>query len=235
MPGRERRIILQERDQRLLSALDSYRVVDREQAMRLAPFSSVSRANARLLRLVQAGFLRRSFIGPTGAGRKAIYRPGRLRASFSEKLLRHQLALNAVRLAFEAEGRLLSWRSFSTPLSHVSSLVPDGYVEIADQRGVIPVFIETDCGTEPGSVVRRKAEHYLRFASSGEFERLFGREQFRVALITTSERRAQNLASAILAVTPKLFFITTLPRINSDGPYASVWLRPDGRAGQPLL
>src|ERR1700722_8144317 len=58
MAGNKRTsIMLQERDLRLLEALDSMRVIDREQASVVAGFRSRTRANERLLALTQAGYL----------------------------------------------------------------------------------------------------------------------------------------------------------------------------------
>ena len=62
-------LVLQERDRRLLEALESMRVVDREQAKVVCGFRSTRRANARLLALTRAGFLKRAFVG----SRQAVY------------------------------------------------------------------------------------------------------------------------------------------------------------------
>jgi hypothetical protein len=65
--------LAQSRDKHLLLALDTLRVIDREQAKLVAGFNSTTRANTRLLKLKQAGFLRRFFIGTPEGGVKAIY------------------------------------------------------------------------------------------------------------------------------------------------------------------
>ena len=49
------------------------RVIDRDQAKRVASFGSTTQVNARLLRLTRAGLLRRFFLGTKGGGQKAIY------------------------------------------------------------------------------------------------------------------------------------------------------------------
>src|SRR5258708_26414910 len=66
-------IVLQDRDRHLLRELALMRVIDREQAMCVAPFGSTTRANSRLLGLTRAGFLRRFFLGTVGGARKALY------------------------------------------------------------------------------------------------------------------------------------------------------------------
>ena len=70
MAGNKRTsIVLQERDLRLLEALETMRVIDREQAKVVAGFRSTRRANDRLLTLTRAGFLKQAFIG----SRQAVY------------------------------------------------------------------------------------------------------------------------------------------------------------------
>ena len=56
MPGNNNTtLMLQDRDLRLLEALDTMRVANREQAKVVAGFRSTTRANARLLALTRAG------------------------------------------------------------------------------------------------------------------------------------------------------------------------------------
>src|SRR2546427_12837069 len=66
-------MVIQERDRDLLRELAVMRVIDREQAKTIAGFGSTTRANARLLALTRAGFLRRFFLGTTAGGTKALY------------------------------------------------------------------------------------------------------------------------------------------------------------------
>ena len=66
-------LILQDRDRRLLEALETMRIMDRNQVMTVAGFGSVTRVNTRLLRLKKAGLLRRLFVGTFAGNRKALY------------------------------------------------------------------------------------------------------------------------------------------------------------------
>src|SRR5260370_41986260 len=66
-------LVLQDRDRHLLRELSIMRVIDREQAKRVAGFGSTTQVNARLLRLTRAGLLRTVFLGTKGGGQKAIY------------------------------------------------------------------------------------------------------------------------------------------------------------------
>jgi hypothetical protein len=109
-------VVLQERDLRLLEALESMRVINREQAKVVAGFRSTRRANDRLLILTRGGFLKRAFIG----SREAVYwlasRPlqdkKRKDADASVEpaalFLKHQLEINRIRLPGEVLDSLLA-------------------------------------------------------------------------------------------------------------------------------
>lgn len=224
-------------DENLLRALQSFRVIDREQAKRLGPFTSTSRANTRLLQLVRAGQLKR--FSPVHS-RTCLYRLPRGRSPVNGITLQHQLALNALCLLIAEEAqsstplRIVASHASSQPLSTLIPLVPDGYLEIECDANTHHVFLELDLGTEGLPIWRRKAELYFRLASSGEFERLFGNVQFRVAVITEGARRAQSIARCLSSVTKKLFFLRSIENINKQGFFQGLWLRPDGSEA-PLL
>jgi hypothetical protein len=92
-----------------------------------------------------------------------------------------------------------------------------------------------DLGTEAVPVVARKASLYLQLATSGEFSQAFGRGQFRVLLITTSDRRLQNLREPIAKLTDKIFWFTTLETVSPERFWSAAWLRPGGDQLQSLL
>src|SRR5581483_3376047 len=131
MAGHKRTtIVLQERDLRLLEALQSMRVINREQAKVVAGFHSTRRANDRLLMLTRAGFLKRAFVGSREAvywlPGKALDQKGRQGATPSHEpaalFLKHQLEINRVHLLVEYSGISIrgwwfaGWRSFQKPL-----------------------------------------------------------------------------------------------------------------------
>jgi hypothetical protein len=192
-------IVLQERDRRLLEALESMRVIDREQAKVVAGFHSTRRANDRLLNLARAGFLKRAFIG----SRQAVYwlpskgpqdskrhrwdAPSEPAALF----LNHQLQINKIHLLVQYAAIpsrvwwFVRWQSFQQPLSATVPLIPDGYFEIGSSQAFRPSFVEVDLGTESVAVFTKKAQLYLQLAATGEFSQAFSRRQFRVLVITT--------------------------------------------------
>lgn len=66
-------IVLTPRDLLVLRTLVITRVLDSEQVRTIAGFLSVRRTNRRLLKLVQAGLLRRWFVGTESGGQRALY------------------------------------------------------------------------------------------------------------------------------------------------------------------
>ncbi len=241
MPGNKGRVglILQPRDQKLLAALRILRVVDREQAERIAGYRSLRRANTRLLALSRSGFLRRSFIGAIGSGRRALYRLPGDRARLNPSFLEHQLLINRVYLRLRessAEGvRLSSWRSFARPIAPSIPLIPDGYAELERSGQSYSIFLEVDRGTESSIVWREKARTYRSLALSGEFARIYGEEKFRVAVLAPSFRRVESMRRAVSEVTDKLFWFSIFEIIDRGSFFGSVWLRPTGEEKVPLL
>jgi hypothetical protein len=207
-------------------------VLDREQAKLAGPFRSTTRANARLLALTKAGLLARTFLGTIPGGRKAVYvSPGHKRRRAAASHLEHQLMVAQIYHAFRAcgrgSGRDVEWQTFGAPILAGSRLIPDGLLQISSTADRVSLFIEADRGTEPLSVWRRKAEKYVELALGGHHEPVCGPGPFQVVVVAPGERRASSIARAISSVTEKLFWLTTAEQLQTCGPCASIWLRPD--------
>lgn len=251
-------IVLQERDRRLLRELGIMRVIDREQAAIVAGFGSTTRVNTRLLKLTRAGLLKRLRLGVLDGTPKALYalsskgaaligRPpeesaGKPAQGFSGDLfLEHQLGINSVYITVKHRPiplggvRFRSWKSFSTPLAPSVALIPDGYLELDSPQGVRGMFLENDLGTEALRIWKTKVEGYLSLATSGEFARLFGGNQFRVLVLCPSEGRLASIRSAIAQYTDKIFWFATLDDIKQGGFWTPVWLRPAGTLRLSIL
>ena len=234
------------------------RIIDREQAKRVAGFGSTTQVNARLLLLTRAGLLRRFFLGTKSGGLKAIYSLSKAGAALVQVPLRgpkrrngelvvadffaaHQLAINEIYCELKyrpipihgtAFGK---WISFHEPVDRAVRLIPDGYFEARTPEKVMCAFLEVDLGNESLSVWRKKVESYIQFAVSGSFEKQFGQPQFRVLVVTNTERRMQSLQVATRALTDKIFWFSTLDSIAHTGFWSSVWVRPKNAEPQPLL
>ena len=251
-------LILQERDRRLLRELGVMRVIDREQAKCVGGFGSITRVNSRLLGLTRAGILRRFFIGTDARGMKAIYtltregeklsgdtQPG-LRRRGNEVLVAdffvtHQHHINVIYCLLKfrpvplAEVRFLRWVSFREPLESGCSLVPDGYMEIAQRERMLAAFLEVDLGTEAPSVWRKKVQEYVSYAVAGHAAKKFGHAQFRVLAITNSDQRAASLRTATTALTDKIFWFTTFEFIRHEGFWSPIWQRPKDDSRRALV
>jgi hypothetical protein len=252
-------MIAQKRDRHMVRELNEVmRVIDREQAKIVAPFGSTTRANARLLLLTRAGVLRRFFLGTTGAGQKALYastlkgaqlvgvplRAPRRRNDetlVADSTVLHQLTVNEMYCAVKYRPLNLAgcsfrrWIAFYEPVLPGLRLIPDGYAEWQTPSGVLGAFIEVDLGHEGLTIWKEKVKNYLQLALSGECERRFSQNHFRVLVIAPSERRLRSIRTAVAATTQKIFWFASRDAIRADGFFGSVWLRPTGEERKPLL
>ena len=250
MNGNEQNnLVVQERDRRLLLELGGLRVADREQIEIVAGFHSTTRANVRLLRLTQAGLLKRFFLGTTG--KKSLYTLSAKGAELVQVPLRgprrrqdeilvadffieHQLAVNRLycTLKFKPipiEGvTFIAWKSFERAVTEGLSLIPDGYVELATPTGPVAAFLEVDLGHERLKIWKEKIRNYVQLATSGEYERRFGNTRFRVCVIANSERRMHSIRGVVAPLTEKLFWLTSLDLIERNGFFGPIWFRPRG-------
>jgi hypothetical protein len=251
----KRGLIVQPRDLNLLRELSIMRVVDREQARIAAGFGSTTRVNTRLLALTRSGLLRRFFLG-WGGGRKALYalsikgaqlagvplRGPRRRNDellVADHFVHHQLSINQVYCALKIgttprpQVSFHRWLYFHEPLVAGLSLIPDGYFEFSTPGGIVGSFLEVDLGEEPLSIWKEKTRSYMQLALSGEFEKQFGQNRFRVIVLANSERRLHSIRKTLAAITEKIFWFSTLNHVEQF--FGPVWLRPVGENHQPFF
>lgn len=251
-------IVFQERDRHLLAELGLMRIIDRETARIVAPFGSVTRANTRLLSLVQAGLLRRFFIGTKAGGKKALYalspsgarlvgaasmgpRRGRDEVVVADFFVAHQLLINEIFCEFKygvglpTEVQFRRWLAFASPLDEAVPLVPDGYVECGRFGRSLAAFLEADLGHERHAVWLAKVRNYLKYAASGCFEERFGTKRFLVLVVTDSPGRMESLRSATAKLTEKIFRFTTIEAIRRERVWAPIWRKPQGGEAVSLI
>jgi len=248
------RVIIQPRDLKLLRTTALLRAVDREQARAIGGFTSTTRVNATMLRLLKAGLLNRFFLGvgpgtqksiytisPKGAAlAKVPYRRFRRKSNglFSGDIfLEHQLLLNDIYLSLQKNGpsvTVQNWKTFEQPLLG-SAIIPDAYFELVRGEIVKPVFLEVDKGTESKKTWKKKAAGYLSFALSDAFQKHFNHSQFRVVVITTADPQLKRIQSAILEQTSKVFWLTTFSEIKALGFLSAIWQRPSGKDKHPFF
>ncbi len=255
--GTNQHIIVQKRDLRLFHALSILRIVDRKQTQIISGFNSTTRVNARLLKLLHAGLLKRFFFVSALGGKRAIYSLSKKGAELigttpngiqrpadsfliGDKFVAHQLAINEVFCAshFDAYIRdrtVKNWKALTNPLSPAISIVPDAYFEIQLNGIIRPMFLEVDQGTEGIAVWNKKINEYLTLVSSGNFEHLFTHPRFGVLIVAASERRMQSLRTHVAKTTSKLFYFTTQERIAAQGFWSAIWFRPEGEQLEFLI
>jgi hypothetical protein len=249
-------MILQGRDRDLLGELATMRIADNEQIKIVAGFGSTTRVNARLLKLTQAGLLRRFFLG-SGGGRKALYAvsergarlvnapargPRRAQGAIflADAFVEHQLALNSIYCAVKFAKisvpgvTFRRWVAFHNPIAPETRLIPDGYVEFLTPAGTTAAFVEVDLGTETLTIWKEKTRQYLQLATSGTFRHAFGQDRFRVLVAANSERRRESIRRTIAAVTEKIFRFATLENARTQF-FAPVWFRPVGNQPESLF
>lgn len=233
-----------ERDRAVVADVTRFGVMSRDQLIRLKFFSSKTRANERLKRLVDEGYLaaRRQAI-PVG-GPRFVYLPGRLSvdtrevrrrlAEVSDLFLAHQLGLVDIRLAFEHHTTLSRWLPEKDLAGLSFGLVPDAYLEYEVGTLTYCAFIEYDRGTETLGRIERKVRAYLDLAHTGRFERILKRRFFRVLVVTDSAGRLATLSQTTARITDRIMRFTTLPELSRHGALASIWRRPGASTSESL-
>jgi len=153
----------------------------------------------------------------------------------------HQLFVNEMYCAVKyapipiPDARLHRWISFHEPLESGIRLIPDGYFELVTPQKTLAAFLEADLGHEGLSVWKAKVRNYLQYAVCGNFEKRFRQPQFRVLVVTDSERRMQSLRAATASLTDKIFWFSTFDSIAAHGFWSSVWLRANDERQQRLV
>ena len=233
-----------DRDRAIVREVTRFGVMSRDQLMRLKFFASKTRANDRLKRLVDEGYIaaRRQPI-PVG-GPRFVYLPGRLLADgrdvhkrfadVSDLFLTHQLGLVDIRVAFEQHSALSRWLPDKDLAGLSLGLVPDAYLEYEVGTLTYCAFVEYDRGTETLGRLERKVRAYLDLAHSGRFERTFRRRFFRVLVVTDAAGRLATLAQTTARITDRIVRLTTLRELSHHGPLMSIWRRPGASASESL-
>lgn len=247
-------MVLTGRDREVIGVAASFVVVTREQLARLGHFRSKTRANATLARLVRFEYLARRFqpsfvgsrrslyfLGPRGHelldGSESQSRSNRVKL-LSDLFLEHQLAVNDTRIDFLTASmpnyQVERWVSDVALRELKLGVVPDGFVEYRLAGLRFFAFVEIDRGTESHRVWERKVAGYLDVVRTGRHERVLGCRYFRVLVLTHSQRRSDNLRRFVATRTRQVFWFASFERLMTDGPFASIWSRPDGSDMQSL-
>jgi hypothetical protein len=188
-------------------------------------------------------------------------------SDLSPQTVRHRLIVNDVFIAVTTATRntrysLRNWRheqdlklagddgrGRAEQIQHPSlrrptSFLPDAFFELDLGDGsTFAFFVEVDLATHAQRVWRERALLYTAYADprTGLFRRRFGRETFRLLIVTTPDFRGRSRRDNILhsihqTIGPSpLFLATTLNDLREDRILGGVWRIPGGNAAVSLL
>ncbi len=228
-------LILQPRDTEILKAVYEYRFLSGEQIRNLCGFNCRKRANNRLRKLFDNGFLsRRLFV--SHFERQILYFPGpkaietivlktgldplevrrkRARAlKTRDSFLSHFLSINNFRYSLEACSRKNSrmkteiWKYKPALFSEEEARIyPDAYFRLGYSDKAYNFLLEIDRSTESRKRIKKKIEDYLDYGLTGDFERQFGfqNQYFRLLIVCKTLIRLKTLLRIIEKVTDKSF------------------------------
>jgi len=185
----------------------------------------------------------------------------------SPPFVRHKLLINDFFISLHeavrnTQYRVLDWRheqdlKIATPdgkgraevvrhpsLAQPTSFLPDGYFEIEFAPGrSYAYFVEIDLATHAQRVWRERSRLYTAYADPqlGLFRQRFGRESFRLAIITTPDYRQRSRCNNILSSIHQtvgasdLFLATPLDHVTGDQLLTRVWRTPGSERRQSLV
>jgi hypothetical protein len=135
------------------------------------------------------------------------------------------------------EGRGSAEQITDARLGRPAPFLPDAFFELhLGNRESYAFFVEIDLATHSQRVWRHRARLYSVYADPrlGLFRQRFGRENFRLLIVTTPDYRGRsrrdNILNSIRAEIGRadMFLATTLPEVRVDRVLGPIWRRADG-------
>src|SRR5262249_39398278 len=115
----------------------------------------------------------------------------------------------------------------------------DGYAEyllLLHFDSLFALFVEIDCGSESGTVIKSKIDAFADYALSGPFQSRFVVRDFRVLFITSSRRRMGHIIDLCeRASAPGIFWATTVDDFMGSKLFDRYWRRPAKTGTHTLL
>ncbi len=204
------------RDRRLIEDIVLHHVMTSQQTVALGYFSSLSRANRRLLTLVRAGLLERVTVNASFQARKALYRASKhARGSIDQRVatllarrrcsplqLDHSLAAVDVRIKLR-DLRMDRWLAEPQcrhkytiqrgSLTQAEDFRPDGVATFREWL----VFVEVDRGTVSLARFKAKLDGYATYVRSGVLVETYGQVQPVLLVVTTGALRQRHLMHSL--------------------------------------
>lgn len=114
---------------------------------------------------------------------------------------------------------------------------PDGFLRLETNAPLVrhfPFFIECDLGNTSSRAWKTKVTTHRKYLESGLFDSVYGGEGFETLVVTTGEKRLNNLAEVTREVGGDFFRFTTWPQFRQN-PMGTVWLSANHSQSQLLL
>ncbi len=258
-------LVLQERDKKIIALCRDYHFLTQEQIRVLSGFGCRTRANIRLRKLFDAGYLSRRFLANFRGRAKILCFPGpRAVEILSERSgidplkikqkrkqllkiknssLPHYLSIGGFRLAFslasknDPEISLRLWKTQKEmPLSlEDKKFYPDAYFSYGYRGKLYSHFLEIDRSTESNKRFAEKVDNYLKYGFGGSYQRQFGFQFFRVLVVCQSLARLRNLKKLIEGKTDKMFWLAVEKDVSPEKILSQIWHRPNKEGAFSLL
>lgn len=130
----------------------------------------------------------------------------------------------------EAELRRFNTRVEEHPSYRWLPVRPDGYFELWwPDNSVLPCFVEVDMGTETNARIYWKMRAYLTYRRDG-FQQDYNRPPFKVLVVTSGDRRLDNLRRTVRKATSEDFCLYTLLDNLHPRRVLTEWWNTDGQA-----
>jgi len=249
-------LVLQERDKKLIALVYDYRFLKESQIRVLLGFGCRTRANIRLRKLFDAGYLSRRFLsnfqgrakilyflGPRGVeiiSEKSGADPLKIKQKRKQLLevkntaLPHYLLINEFKLAFSLSSKnkpeinLKSWRmQKEAPLClEEKKFYPDAYFVYGLHNKLYSFFLEIDRSTESNKRFQEKINNYLEYGLGGYYQKQSGFQFFKVLVVCQSMARLRNLKKLIEQKTDKMFWLAIQEDVSPEKLLSKIWHRP---------
>jgi hypothetical protein len=117
---------------------------------------------------------------------------------------------------FRAATDFVSWVD-RRDREHTRPVLPDGYFCLRVPQGKTHCFLEIDRSYQPHSIFRPKITVYEAYVASGQYQERFSKTSLRVLIVTSGEKRLQNL----MRVTEKAggdekYWFTTFAQVTPE-------------------
>ncbi|HEX8237723.1 MAG TPA: replication-relaxation family protein [Abditibacteriaceae bacterium] len=129
-----------------------------------------------------------------------------------ESLCRHEYVVHAV----------------GSQRHHKEIFKPDAFVRLSQNKIDCHhnYFLEVDLGHTSSQQFIGKLLLHQRYLESGLFKEIFGCDEFKTLVVTTSEKRLKNLLSLVEQQGSSLFWFTTFCEVQQTGVLRSIWRVP---------